>query len=125
MATLEDRIKVTINGVEREIFMSAQMRNRLINIFQAGDFTEGDLALNAMLQENLIIAMLTPKNPKAEDVPSFEDLDISIEDYDRLTRWSCGHILDFFMNAVQAATETSEMLTKAYNLPQPATGSKD
>lgn len=33
---LQDRITVKINGADVTLFMSAQMRNRLVNIFQAG-----------------------------------------------------------------------------------------
>lgn len=121
---LTDRITVVVNGEERQLFMSAQMRNRLINLFQSGEFTEGDLALNAKLQENFIVALLTPKNPKQEDIPNFDDLDISVQDYDKLSQWAAGHVLDFFMKAAQAATQTAEMLTKAYSLPQLTTGSE-
>lgn len=116
MTELTDRITVVIDGKEREILMSFGLRQALAKL--VGDPSRlGGADLE--LEEKVLLATVALRSPSGKiqhGYDSIEDLEISIEDAERLSDWALKHVLDFFVTRV---TKTFERM-KAQDARLPA-----
>src|SRR3954471_5995694 len=93
---LPDRLTVTVNNVEKEIFMSAGLLRRVVmqTLGMAGnDLTE--VYLNPQGQNDLMCLLLVDRDKRGqyEKEANIEDFEMSPDDGDRLIAWATEHAL--------------------------------
>jgi len=101
-----DLLTIDFEGKPRELFMSFGLLHELIPI--VGDLTNvGMIAINTELRVNVLNAVLAARDDHgriAEPLDVF-NLKISAKDFQRLVHWVQEHLLDFFIGAIESATE--------------------
>lgn len=112
--TLADRLTVTVNGEKKELFMSAGLLGRLVSVVCPGGLDDAvSLAVNPLAQQDLLSWILAPvdeknrpimktTNDKGEDEYfSHQQLNLSVEDSERIIDWAGDHLRNFFFRQVQ------------------------
>ena len=100
---------VTIDGKEEEVFMSFALLNMIAR--HVGDPENIPLIqLNADLRELVMKELLAVRTPTGKIVQSreIEDVDISIEDAEKLLEFASEHVTDFTIRALEKAGARSK-----------------
>lgn len=106
--SIKDKITVKIDDQDREIFMSFGLLNDLATL--TGDPARvAAIPLIADLRMSVLNTVLAPrrKNGKKEAEIDVTELDISIEDAERLLTWASEHVMSFFVRALQKVEKVS------------------
>lgn len=106
---VQPNLEVTLNGNKESIFMSYALLNRLSVIVNGADGVSL-LATDPSLQEQVLFEVSTKREGKTvvfrpEDL---DDVQISIEDMDKLIDWVGGHIIDFFLKSTEKMVKNAE-----------------
>jgi hypothetical protein len=102
-------ISVTVNGVEREIFMPFALLNRLSHML--GDIQNlGMVHLNPEVRETFLVELLHERGPggKVTKEAILDELEIPLQDIERLLDFTAEHILDFTLRVIERATTLQE-----------------
>lgn len=124
--TYPERITITTDGAEREIFMSFGLLNHLTTI--VGDPARvASIPLNPELRREVLESVLAKRKPsgKLEEKIDLDDVDISIADVETLLDWVSGHVMSFFIRSLQkVAAVTQAHQTELASLVSFLDGSK-
>lgn len=98
-------IHVTVNKVEREIFMSFAVLNRLNMI--VGNIGElHNTLLQPQMSEAVLCELLTQRDAKGkvlEKIENLDGIDIDLDTAKALLDFVTDHLMDFFMEALEKA----------------------
>jgi hypothetical protein len=100
---------VEINGKDEEVFMSFALLNTLAR--HVGDPENIPMIeLNADLREMILKEMLAVRTPsgKITEERGLDDVEISIEDFEKLLEFASEHITDFTIRALEKAGARSK-----------------
>jgi hypothetical protein len=121
-----DKLTVTIDGQEHELFMSYGLLDRLTKIIGGSlDITTASLEPNT--RNETLIACLTKKGRAGVlDKVDIDNLDIDPEDVVRIVNWATEHVIGFFLKATERTKEMGERIKdKLGSLTHLVDGSKD
>lgn len=123
---MSDTLSITLNGEERELFMSFGLLNELTTIVQ--DPTRiGSVNLDPELRETFLTALFAKrkKSGKIEEAIDFDDLDVSVEDVETAIEWATDHVLSFFVRSFKRIQQvTDNYKDEVTNLTSSLTGSQ-
>lgn len=123
---MSDIFKITINGEDRELFMSFGLLNELTTIVQDPSRI-GAVSLDPALREQFITALVAKrkKSGKIQEPVSFDDLEVSIEDLETALTWALDHVLSFFVRSFRNIKRVTEKYgEEVSNLTSSLTGSE-
>jgi hypothetical protein len=104
------RIKVTVNGTSRELFMSFGLLNEICR--GVGDM-QGAIAIptNAELRDYALIVVLSERNAETGEVEkacNLRTLDIPVDEAEELLIWISEHTTDFFLRTMERVVKTQK-----------------
>jgi len=109
--TLSDKLSITVDENERELFMSFGLLNELTTII--GDPARvSAVAVDPELRTEVLCAALAERKRSGKIIKAvdFDDLDISVEDVENVISWVMEHSLSFFVRSLRKVVD----LTKAH-----------
>lgn len=111
----EDRITVTVNNEQRELFMSAGLVRSLAAFI--GDITAVDMIYSdPILQTAMLVHALTPRTERgaaADKAYALDDFEMTPDEAEKIVMWIGGHMLYFFINAALMLQSTVEKPVEA------------
>lgn len=119
-----DRLEVTVGGEKRELFMSFALLNELVRV--VGDIPYiSQIEIDAELCAKVFGVLFGERDEKRKlkRPAEMEEIEISIADAQKVSAWVQGHLLDFFLAAVEraaAAARPFEARMKAVLTPSGA-----
>lgn len=125
---MSDKLTITVNGEEREIFMSFGLLNHLCNVIG----TVENVPLISMDAElrNVILPLTLAERSKSgklinKELPEVDDFEISVSDGEKLLEWVTDHAGNFFIKALETAKRLeSNNRERLQGLMQSSDGSK-
>jgi hypothetical protein len=99
-----DNLTITVNGKEQELFMSFSLQNSLARVVgKLGNLGEG--LANPDMRDALVLITLAARNTDGKSLGdlSMRDYDISVAEGEKLLDWVMGHIVNFFLQSLEAA----------------------
>jgi hypothetical protein len=99
---MSDKITITYEGKEREIFLSYGLLNELARIVRSPDLAPS-ITIDEDLREEVLAACLAERKASGKitkPVADIEDIDMSIEDVERLLDWATEGVLSFFVRSL-------------------------
>jgi ABC-type Fe3+ transport system substrate-binding protein len=121
-----DKLTVTINDEERELFMSFGLLDELTRIVK-DPARIGSINLDPDLRQEFLTATFAKrkKSGKIEEPTDFDDLDVSIEDIEKTISWAQEHVLNFFVRSFRNIQKVTEQYqTEITDLTSSLAGSK-
>jgi hypothetical protein len=107
-----DTVTVQVNGEDRELFMSFGILNAIAGAIDNNVENVGLVAINPLLRQAVLEALLSPRNDKGKVVPETKfdpDADrVSIEDVNKVLEWAAESALDFFLSAMETQKKLLE-----------------
>jgi hypothetical protein len=103
------RLKVTVNDVQRELFMSFGLLNELCR--GVGSVQSAiQIPTDSELRDYTLLATLSERNENGEvDTPiNLRLIDMSLEDAENLLSWASDHCVDFFLRTMERVVKTQE-----------------
>lgn len=124
---VSDHILVTVNEEERDLFMSFGLLNELSKIL--GDPQQvASVMIDPDLRTEVLSLVLAKrkKSGKLEEAIDMDDVDISIEDVERVLHWTQEHVISFFVRSLkQVMAVTTNHKTEVSNLASSMGGSPE
>lgn len=126
----DDRLTITLDGEQKELFMSSGMLRILSNLVSLQD----DLTcifIDPLMQERCLLEVLTPRDELGQptidlSTVSLAMYDLSIEESDKVVKWMGEHTLHFFtVSASSVSVKVPEMIKKIQDLTQSLPGLED
>lgn len=127
-------LNITADDEEQQLFMSYGLLTRLTRVMSNADEAING-TLSADMRDQLIKECLIEKGKSGIDgftsESDLEDLDMSLEDFEKIMDWAVAHVLAFFMRRMESAGEMMENLAPQVAADQPdasepsESGSKD
>lgn len=122
---MTDKITITFNGEEREIFASFGLLNSLTKIVASPELVPL-ISLDPDVRTSVLIALLSDRTKTGKitkAIEDIEDIDVSIEDVEKLLEWASRIVLGFFMRSLRRAADLSQENKEAFEaLKSSATG---
>jgi acetolactate synthase small subunit len=111
-------LTVTIDGEDREIFMSYGLLTQLARILPSLDHV-ALVGVDHELRDSFLAALLAKRTKagKVTEEVSFDEVEISLEDVETLITWGQEHLLDFFLRAMRRSTDLVERRQKDGSTP--------
>lgn len=116
---MTDKLTITFAGQERELFMSYGLLNELAKLVGSPEVAPS-ITLDEHLREEVLKACLAERKASGKitaAVKDMDDLDISVEDVERILDWATENVLNFFVRSlgkmvqrVEANKDTLEAL---------------
>lgn len=108
----QDRIKIMVGEVERELFMSFQRLNNCLALLSDPDNLPS-LMIDPFLGDAILRTMVaeTPSTPV--DTVEVAEGAISMDDYDKVLLWVRDHLSHFFLKRFQQLGEQAKKLEPA------------
>jgi hypothetical protein len=106
---LPSTFAVKVNGEDREIFMSFGLLNELTTV--VGDpGAIASITLNPEMRNKVLESALAKRKPsgKIEEPVDMDDLDISIDEAEKLLDWVSGHVMSFFVRSLRKVAAVNE-----------------
>lgn len=105
---LSETLVVKINGEEHTLLMTYGLLTRLTMINSSVDNLLNGAA-DPTARDAMIITCLTKHGRSGVFEPGFDfdDLDVAINECERIFDWAMEHLLDFFMRRMEAGTRIS------------------
>jgi len=119
---MEDKITVTVNGEEKTYLMSFALRNQLAR--RVGSYENPAAVFVDPDAQEAVILQIVHGRKYDPDNQSLFDVEISMNDGQRLVEWAGQHALDFFGKGLNAANEAGSML-EGLMPDQSTSGSQD
>lgn len=127
--TPDSRIKTTVNGEQKEVFMSAGMIRQLAIV--TSDLEDiSSVYLDPSSQERCLVTLLVERDARGtpvEDVDKLTMMAFEMEpnDADVLAKWVGDHLLAFFIKGARNMNQSVKLQEEAFqNLAQSLTGTK-
>lgn len=128
--TPDSRMKVTVNGQEKEVFMSAGMIRRLASISNELEDISS-IYLDPDVQERCLVHLLVDRDNRG--VPTEEPTKLSMmafemepDDADKLAQWVGDHLMAFFIKGAKNMRQSIQLQEKTFqNLAQSLIGTKN
>lgn len=117
----DDKIKLNVNGEEKEYFMSFGLQNKILKQFpDVENFIT--MLIEPNVQERVMLIVLNGREGKSETLDDFE---MSASEGEKLLNWINSHVKDFFMRQVDEIMSVNEvMLPRASKLMPTPSGSE-
>lgn len=113
---MSDKLSITYNGEERELFMSYGLLNELTKLVGSPEIAPS-ITVNEILRESVLMAVLAERKPTGKVVKAVEDIDdieVSVEDVEKILDWATDAVLSFFVRSlgkmVQRVEDNKEVL---------------
>jgi len=123
----KDTITITVNEESRDIFMSFGLLNELTKL--VGDPNQtASIMIDVDLRTEVLSLVLAKrkKSGKIEEAVDMDDIDISIDDVERVLHWTQEHVISFFVRSLkQVMAVTKNHQTEISNLASSMDGLKD
>ncbi len=107
---MNDKLKVTIDGEERTLFMSFGLLNEIATL--VGDPARVPaIPVDAILREEVLMAAFAKRKKSGkitEAIEDFEDLDVSIEDVEATLDWVVEHVMSFFVRSLRKVVQVTK-----------------
>lgn len=122
------RIKITVNGTERELFMSFGLLNEICR--GVGDFQAAvQIPVDSQLRDYVLLAVLSDRKEdgEVEKAVNLRTLDIGVDEAEDLLAWVTEHATDFFLRTMervvkqQKSNEARMRALAALKLPESST----
>jgi len=106
---MSEHLTVSINGEDRELFMSYGLLNELSRILGSIE-SIADAAMDPVVRDEVLIACLSErsKTGKLINRVDIDDLGFSVDTAGAIIEWASEHVLDFFMKRVESANRLAE-----------------
>lgn len=108
--TVSDKITINVDGTDREIFMSFGLLNHLTSIV-ADPARVAAIPIVPEIRNEVLKAVLAirKKSGKIETpVADIDDIDISIQDVERILDWIAEHVMSFFVRSLNKVVATTK-----------------
>ena len=112
MALNSDHLSITRDGQPRELFMSFGLLHELLAV--VGDIVEiSAIAVNAPLRDAVLTSVLAERNEKGviQGELNLFVMEIPRSDIQVILSWVAGHVLDFFLTAIEESLKTHNAQT--------------
>lgn len=99
---MNDKLSITFEGSDREILMSYGLLNELAKIVGSPEIAPS-IAIDENLREEVLAACLAERKASGKvtkKIDDMDDLELSIEDAERLLDWATEHVLSFFVRSL-------------------------
>lgn len=99
---MSDKLSITYQGVERELFMSYGLLNELAKLVQSPEIAPS-ISLDEHLREEVLKACLAERKPSGKVLKAVEDMDdleVSVEDIEAILDWATENVLSFFVRSL-------------------------
>lgn len=113
---MTDKLSITFEGNDRDLLMSYGLLNELTKIVGSPEIAP-QITVNHALREEILKAVLAERKPSGKIVKAIEDaddLDLSVEDAERVLDWATEAVLSFFVRSldkmVRQAAENKDSL---------------
>lgn len=113
---MSDKLTITFEGQERELFMSYGLLNALTGIVGSPELVP-QISLHQDLRSEVLGACLArrKKSGKIEKaVDDMDDLDISISDIEAVIDWASEAVLSFFVRSLEKMARQAEANKEAF-----------
>lgn len=107
-------ITIQVDGVDRDIFMSFGLVDALSRLVAGSPELIAQIDLNPELRETALICLLAERKKSGKIItePDLAELDISIDDIERLLAWATESLMAFLVRSVQRVTSLAERHSK-------------
>jgi hypothetical protein len=105
------RLTITNGDKPHEIFMSFGLLNRITR--HIGNIDQLPLmAVSPELQETVLVEIFTQRDPKGEatSIPTLDEIQVSLEDVDRILDFVGDHISNFFTLTAEKAQKRAMII---------------
>ena len=102
MADLDPRINVTVDGEDREIFMSFGLLNELTSWLGSPEALPA-IFVKAEMRSEMLSRLLAERKKSGKlitPVADIDDVEIELADVQRLLQWATEHVLSFFLQSL-------------------------
>jgi hypothetical protein len=122
------RLTITVNGAQRELFMSFGLLNEICR--GVGDFQAAvQIPVDAQLRDYVLLAVLSERNDQGEIgvAANLRTLDITVDEVEDMLAWVTAHATDFFLRTMervvkqQKSNEARMRALAALRLPEIST----
>ena len=99
---MSDKLNITYQGVDRELFMSYGLLNELAKLVGSPEIAPS-ISLDEFLREEVLKACLAERKPTGKvlkHVADMDDLDVSVEDIEAILDWATENVLSFFVRSL-------------------------
>lgn len=100
---MSDKLSITFEGNERELFMSYGLLNELAKLVGSPEVAPS-ISLDEHLREEVLKACLADRKPNSgkviAPVADMDDLDITISDIEAVLDWATENVLGFFVRSL-------------------------
>lgn len=99
---MNDKITIAFEGADRDLLMSYGLLNELAKIVGSPEIAPS-ISIDERLREEVLGACLATRKPSGKvtkKVEDLDDLDLSIDDVERLLDWATEHVLSFFVRSL-------------------------
>lgn len=125
-----DRLTITVNGKEQEIFMSGGLIRTLVPYYMESQ-TATEMFGESLLQNEVIVECVRPRTKSGQPRLSYtiDDFEISRDDSNKLIAWVTEHVLYFFIDSMTTVfsfgQKNQPQIQKLMKLMQSPAGSQD
>jgi hypothetical protein len=105
-----DKLSITQDGNERELFMSYGLLNALSLLVGSPEVVPA-MSLDDGLRAEILAAVLAERKVTGKvlkPVEDIDDIDISIDDIERILDWAGAHLMGFFMRRLAKSAKHVE-----------------
>lgn len=105
----DDKITVTVNDQEVEVFMSGGLIRTLVPYYM-NSTTTTEIFSEVLLQNDIIVECVRPRNKSGQVRKNYtiEDFEITPEDSNKLVAWVTEHVLYFFIDSMTSVQDFSQ-----------------
>lgn len=109
MTKPHDKITITVDDAEREIFMPFALVNELAKMVGSPDDVP-QIFVNGELRDEVLKSVLAVRKKSGkiiDPVADLDDVELSIDDAEALLGWVAGHVMGFSVRSLQQVTDLS------------------
>jgi hypothetical protein len=99
---MSDKLPIIFEGAERELFMSYGLLNTLAKMVGSPEVAP-QITLDEYLRADVLKACLAERKPTGKvikDIEDMDDLDVSVEDIEKILDWATENVLSFFVRSL-------------------------
>lgn len=107
---MNDKLKITIDGEERTLFMSFGLLNELASLVQDPARVPA-IPVDAYLREAVLSAAFAKRKKSGkitEEIADFDDIDVTIEDVEATLDWVVEHVMSFFVRSLRKVVQVTK-----------------
>lgn len=107
---MNDKLKITIDGEERILFMSFGLLNELASLVQDPARVPA-IPVDSYLREAVLSAAFAKRKKSGkitEEIADFDDIDVTIEDVEATLDWVIEHVMSFFVRSLRKVVQVTQ-----------------